>query len=41
LVIRDKSLLYSPNYPKDNLSVQEALGNWRKELNDSFVYEDH
>ena len=38
LVIRDKSLLYSPNYPKDNLSVEEALESWKKEVNGSFVY---
>lgn len=40
LVIRDKSLLYSPNYPKDDLSAEEALKIWRKSLNESFVYED-
>ena len=41
LVIRDKSLLYSPNYPKDDLTEQEALNNWRKELKRSFIYEDY
>ncbi|MFC4870973.1 arylsulfatase [Negadavirga shengliensis] len=39
LVIREKNLLYSPNYPKNDFDAAEALKLWRDELVSSFVYE--
>ena len=39
LVIREKSLLYSPHYPKEELDAREALKRWVDELVSSFVLE--